>query len=672
MVSRCASSRLVTAPSASIKAPSTSVSYGLHRKAGSRPRGGLQRTTERRGFTRCRSAAESSWLLKPRIGRELPALWDASSGRPRGTEVMFTALRQLAARIRAVVRRDAEDRELAQELETHLAMAEERLMQRGMTREAAHRAAVIEFGGVTQLSEAHRRTRGLPIVETVLLDVRSAIRGLRGAPGFTAVVLAVLTLAMGATTAVFSVVDAVVLQRLPFDDADRIVSVDHKESGTTVVGPFSAPDYLELQSHQDVFSALAAVTDGDVPLLRDGTNDPETLKGLRVSAEFFDVLRVAPAVGRAFTAEDEVEGRGSVAVISYGLWQRRFGGAPDVIGSRLPSADGGLEIIGVMPARFSYPVGALAPTDLWRPYVIPCKERVTRFSSYLFFIARLKDGVSLDSAQARLDAMAVADSATGAAGGLTWHPALTSLHESLVGDTRAWMFMLLGAVTCVLLIACVNIANLLLVRASARARELSVRSALGATRWDIGRMLLVEGLLLSATGTVLGVFVSWCGVGALQSLLPNYLPRLANVAIDWRVLGLAAGAAVVIGIAFGLAPVFQSSRTLSQAVRETVRADRSTSRRQRLRSAFLVVEVALAVVLVVGATLFLTSFARLMRIDLGLDYRQVLVVDVRPRDGSGARLTNLLEQVRRLPGIELASLATDNLPFSGRRSGGPN
>jgi predicted permease len=168
------------------------------------------------------------------------------------------------------------------------------------------------------------------------------------------------------------------------------------------------------------------------------------------------------------------------------------------------------------------------------------------------------------------------------------------------------------------------------------------------------------------------VFVSWCGVGALQALLPNYLPRLANVAIDWRVLGLAAGSALVTGVAFGLAPVFQSGRTVSQAARETVRTDTSSGRRQRLRSAFLVAEVALAVVLVVGAILFLTSFARLMRIELGLDYRQVLVVDVRPKDGSTARFTSLLEQVRRLPGVELASLATDNLPFSGRRSGGPN
>jgi hypothetical protein len=275
---------------------------------------------------------------------------------------MFTTLRQLAARIRAVVRRDAEDSDLAQELEAHLAMAEERLIRGGMTAKEAHRVARIEFGGVAQLSEAHRRARGLPILETVWLDLRSAVRGLRAAPGFTAVVLAVLTLAMGATTAVFSVVDAVVLKGLPFDEAERIVSVDRKESGTTVVGPFSAPDYLELQGHQDVFSSLAAVTDGDVPLLRDGMNDPEILKGLRVSAEFFAVLRVAPAIGRAFTPENEVEGNGSVAVISYGLWQRRFGGAPDVIGRRLPSADGGLEIIGVMPARFSYPVGATRGT----------------------------------------------------------------------------------------------------------------------------------------------------------------------------------------------------------------------------------------------------------------------------------------------------------------------
>jgi len=581
---------------------------------------------------------------------------------------MFTGLRKLGARLWAVVRRDAEDREFGEELESHLAMAEERFVRRGMTPEEAHRAAVIELGGLTQLSEAHRRTRGLPILESVQLDLRSALRGLRAAPGFTAVVLAVLTLAMGATTAVFSVVDALALKGLPFDDADRIVSVGTVIKGKRFEGPFMAPDYLELRAQQDVFASLAAVTDGDVPLLREGANDPEVLPGQRVSAEFFAVLMARPTLGRSFTTENEVEGNSKVAVISHGLWQRRFGGAPNVIGMRLPTDDGGLEVIGVMPARFSYPVGELEPTDVWRPYVIPDKERTARFSSYLRLIARLKNDLSLESAQTRLDALAASNATNSIPGGLTWHPALTSLRESLVGDTRPWMLMLLGAVICVLLIACVNIANLMLVRTSTRVRELSVRSALGATRWALGRMLLVESLVLSTAGTAFGLLLAYWGVAALQSLLPPYLPRLADVAIDWRVLTVAAGAAVVTGIAFGLAPVFQSARSFDHALRETGRTDTSSSRRQWLRTGLLVAEVALAVVLVMGAALFLTSFSRLMRIDLGLDYNRVLVVNVSPRDGSSARFTTLLSRVSQIPGVEIASFATGNLPFSNRRS----
>jgi len=461
------------------------------------------------------------------------------------------------------------------------------------------------------------------------------------------------------------------LQELPFDDPDRVVSIDRIESGQAVTGPFSAPDYLELRAQQDVFSSLASVATDEVLLRREGTLAPEALRGQRVTAEFFGVLRVSPAVGRAFVEEDEVEGRSQVAVISDGLWRRRFGGAPDVVGRRLPAAGGDIEIIGVMPAQFSYPVGAMAPTELWRPYVIPQDERVERISSYLRLIARLHDGISLDAAQARLHDVAASTNAGHVPGGLTWAPALVTLRAALVGDTRSWMLMLLGAVTCVLVIACVNIANLLLVRASARSRELAVRAALGATRWDLGRMLLVESLVLSISGSAMGLLVAWWSMGTLVSLLPSYLPRLANIDLDWGVLGVAGASALVTGTAFGLAPAFQSFRTVDSALRESGRTETLSRSGHRLRTMFLVAQVALAVVLVVGAALFLTSFARLMRIDLGLDHHNVLLVDVRPRDGSAARFASLLDQVVQIPGIEVASLATHNLPFSFSRSTNP-
>ncbi len=508
----------------------------------------------------------------------------------------------------------------------------------------------------------------IPLAETVGHDLRSAYRALRAAPGFSAVVLTVLTLAMGATTAVFSVVDAVALRGLPFDHADRLVALDRTISGRVVMSSFSAPEFLTLRAQQDVFEGLVAVASGNLVLRRDGARDPDILRMQRVSTEFFSVLQVTPAIGRPFTIENEGSGRDLVAVISFGLWQRRFGGAIDILGKRLPSARGDLEIIGVMPSEFAYPVGAVQATDLWVPYVVPENERSARVSVYLRLIARLTDGMTLELAQARIDGIAAANIAAGTGDGLEQRPTLRDLRESLAGYARPWMLMLLSAVACVLLIACANIANLLLVRATVRAHELSVRSALGATRWDLARMLLAESLLLSTIGTALGIALAWWGIDSLRSLLPPDLPRLANIAIDLRVLTVSAAAAIATGVAFGLAPVCFGAHTVSRVLMESGRASTTSVRRQWLRTTFLVVEVALAVVLLVGTALFLTSFARLIRIDVGLDYRNVLMVDVRPRPVAGAAaatgIANVLKRISGIPGVETAAVASSNLPFS--------
>jgi putative ABC transport system permease protein len=554
--------------------------------------------------------------------------------------------------------RSIQRRERAEEMRAHLDLYADELVSRGWSAEDARREARLKFGNPrVKLEEVDAMNR-IPLVETLGRDLRTAFRGLRAAPGFTAAVLAVLTLSMGATTAVFSVVDGVVLRGLPFGDGDRLVAFDRPPD----MRVFSVPEFLLLREQQGaLFDGVAAIAEGNVVLKRDAESVPEILRAQRVTADFFPVLRVTPAIGRAFTTEHEREGREHVGVISHGLWQRRFGGASDVLGKRLPAEGGDVEILGVMPSGFAYPVGAVQPTDLWMPYAIREGERAPRVSAYLRLIARLRDGVNIDNAQTRLDGLAASHAriATGT-GRLT----LRDLRESLVGDTRGWMLMLLASVACVLLIACANIANLLLVRSTVRIRELSVRSALGATRWDLTRMLLAESLVLSTAGAALGVLVAWWGSGALRSLLPPHLPRLANIAVDWRVLGVSAVAAVVTGIAFGLAPAFHSSRAIDQALRSNSRTDTPSTRVQWLRATFLVAEVALAAVLLIGASLFLTSFARLMGIDLGLDYRSVLTVDVRPKSGTTARLTHLLEQAGRIPGVESVAITTANLPFS--------
>jgi putative ABC transport system permease protein len=503
--------------------------------------------------------------------------------------------------------RSARHRDRADEIHAHIELQIEELVGRGVPADEARRQARLMFGNPRAKLEEVDTLDRIPMIETLLRDLRSAYRSLRAAPGFTAAAVAVLTLAMGAGTAVFSVVDAVALRGLPFDDGERIVRIIGKEKDRVVVGPFAASELLAYREQAHIFESLAAVAYGDITLRRDGAMEPEVLRGQRVTAEFFSVLRVTPARGRAFTSESEIEGNPRVAVISHELWQRRFGGATDVIGRRLPAVGGDVEIIGVMPRGFGYPIGATEPTEVWTPYVIPAKERATKFTLYLTLIARLKEGVSIENTQQQLDAITESRTSSGALMGWDRRPFAVNLQESLVGDHRSWMLMLLASAACVLLIACVNIANLLLVRATVRVRELSVRAALGATRWALTRMLLVESLLLSTIGAGFGTLVAWWSMEGLRALLPPDLPRLANIAMDWRVLGASAAIAAVTGIAFGLAPIFYSSKAIDQTLRQNGRSETPSQRRQSLRTALLVTEVAITVVLLVGASLFLTS-----------------------------------------------------------------
>jgi predicted permease len=556
--------------------------------------------------------------------------------------------------------RKRQARERAEEIRAHLDLYTDELIARGYTPDAARREARLKFGNPRVKLEEVEAMNRIPLLETLGRDFRSAVRGLRGTPGTTLALLAVITLVMGATTAVFSVVDAVIFRRLPFPDAQRLVAVDRNVQGDIVATYFAATDFLQMRALTDVFDGLAAVRSGDVVLRRDGDLTPEVLRGQRVTSEFFPVLRMAPALGRTFTSEHEVAGRESVAVISHAVWQRRFGGAVDVIGRRLPTMNGSLEVIAVMPQGFSYPVGSSASTEVWTPNVFSESERRKGTGTSVRMVARLKDGVALEQAQARVG-MTVGDSKGWGA------PVLRSLHESLTGSEHSWMVLLAASVACLLLIASVNIATLLLVRATVRTHELSVRSALGATRLDLARLLLVESLTLSACGLVLGAALAWWGVQALVAVLPSHFPRLADIAVDGRVLLVSAAMALATGLASGLAPAVHSSRAIDQTLRRSSGTSSPDAGRQRLRGALLVIQVALAVVLLVGAALFLASFARVMRIDLGLDYEDVMTVEVRPTGGQGQAgaesLTRLIERVRAIPGVQSAAIVTENRPF---------
>jgi putative ABC transport system permease protein len=592
---------------------------------------------------------------------------------------------RLVAYVRGIAGRRKISAELDDELRFHIDQEIEAHMSRGVSPVEARRMALRDLGGLTPVTQAVHEVRTIWL-DVLWRDARHAVRSLRRTPAFTSVALAVLTLSIGATTAIFSVVDAVILRGLPFPESDRLVAVGEfsaKDSSPSSLNLAAPQNFLDWRDQQDVFTGLAAVGYAEIGLRRQGDILPENLRAQRVTAGFFSVLRTQPVLGRGFSSEDEVEGPGRIAVISYALWQRRFGGSPDVIGARLPGPLASFEVVGVMPPGFSYPVdtyvlGANERVDVWVPCIFSSDDRV-RGNSYgynLHVIGRLRDGVSIERAQTRMNQITAALAAQTPRWFTDRVVKVEPLQELVTRGVRTWMMMLLAAVSFVLLIACVNLANLMLVRATHRVRELGIRSALGASRWDLSRVLLLESMILSVMGAALGAALAWYGVDVLRSMIPADVPRAATIAVDLRVLAATGIQAVMTGVAFGMAPVVKFSRpTVAGVLNQAERSSTASRRTRVLRSALVVAEVALAVVLLVGSGLFLASFARIINVDLGLDPDDVLTVRVRVLEASAdiqpaaqrnrQLLMNVLARVRGLPGVEVASLTGGGLPLRG-------
>lgn len=521
-------------------------------------------------------------------------------------------------------------------------------------------------------------------------DLKAAFRSLRCSKSFFVAALIVLTLGIGASTAVFSVVDAVVLRGLPFDEHDRLVAVGERQrQRRRVPGDTRDPDalsavapqnYMDWAVQQRVFESMAAIASGWLTLHYPG-GEPESLVPEYVSAEFFDVLRVRPSIGRAFTKDNEIAGHDRTVILSDALWRRDFGSDPQVVGRTITLDDlegeqGTYEVLGVMPPGFTYPVGVTRATDIWLPYVVPADQRIRAASSrfnYLQVIARLEPGVSVGQAQAQMDQIAAALEQTNP----QWNKGnligVRPLVDHIVGArTKSWMLLLLSAVGIVLLIACANVASLLLARATSRQREVGIRAALGATRWRLIRQLLIESVLLSAAGTACAVVVAWWAVGILKASMPESVPRVTTIALDVRVLAAAAGLSLVTGILFGIVPALQLSKPdLSNALKDDARTSAGAGRR-RVRSALVVAEVALAVVLLVGASLFIGSFMALMRIDPGFSPENVLTAQISPRiesrtqpRDSGVAFAELVERIGHIPGVLHASMIGGNVPLQG-------
>jgi predicted permease len=536
------------------------------------------------------------------------------------------------------------------------------------------------------------------------MDVRLGLRRLAASPTSTAIAVGVLALAIGAGTAVFSVVDAVALRGLPFDEYDRLAAVletDGKGRLSLTDGGNTSPQtFFDWRRMQTAFDGLAGIEDQDLRM-RNEFNEPATARGLCVSAEFFAVLRVAPLIGRPFRASDEVVGQHRVAILSYAFWQRQFGGAPDVVGRTIKFNDEPWQIVGVMPRHFTYPLGGirqavdyqlarsnetevyipLAPTDRARARA-SINSRGARMIGYAV-IGRLRPGVSFAQAAERMKTLEAAIDAQNPG----WRPGaqvqVKPLNEHVVGNVRAWMVLLLGAVGLVVALACANVANLRLAQAAIAARDVAICAALGASRWRTTRAFLVENLLLAGSSATLGIGLAWGAVHVLARNLPRELPRVAAVAIDLRVLGVAVLGALVTGLLVGLAPAALHLRPrLAEATSSG--GSRTTRGRgaRRIGNALVVGEVALASLLLVGAGLFVASFARLMRIDPGYDYRHVLALGITTpgptprmtpseedavRQRAKARIDQVSSAVRAVPGVLGAEAVDAGAPLSGVR-----
>jgi putative ABC transport system permease protein len=614
---------------------------------------------------------------------------------------------EIRARLSSVRLAPAREAEIVEELSQHLDDRWRELVAGGATAEEAERTARGEFSTndvlapyLSALRQAHWADPSRPAANRIFslhglgADVRQSWRGLRTAPSFTAAALLVLALGIGATTAIFAVVDAVVLRGLPFEDPDRIVAVGEKiamakgRKGPFVM-PGSAPstdpealfqvepqNYLDWVVQQRVFESLAAIDQGGENTLLVPGAPPESIVRHRVTATFFDVLRARPAIGRVFTTDNEVDGRDRVAVLSDAFWRRRFGGDPNIVGRTIPINGDAYEVLGVMPPRFSYPAGALQPAELWVPWIPAPNERVRSQMRgfYLQSIARLRPDVSIEHARAQMNQVAAAIAEANPKTNSGHTIGIRPLRDHLVGaSTRSWMVMLLVAVGIVLVIACANVAGLWLARAATRDRDIAVRAALGASRWRLVRLLLVESVLVSAIGTGLGVVLAWQAIRILKSAMPDGVARVAAIALDGRVLAVAAGLALVTGILSGLVPALQTSNPrLAGTLNESSRGGGAGRARRRFRSALVVVEVSLAVVLLVGATLFIGSFVRVMRLDVGFEGDRVLTAQIFPQIHPGQdprsmdlgpAFEDIIARLRHVPGIVEASAAAPGIPL---------
>ena len=543
---------------------------------------------------------------------------------------MFTWMKALLVRMRTALGLGAEEQEFDEELRGHLAMLAEENIRRGMSTDEARRAARIRLGGMTQLRETNRELQGLPFLETLIQDVRYALRMLRKNPGFTAVAVLTLALGIGANTAIFSVVYAVLLKPLPFAEPDRLFNVFDAQPQDSVPGTgLSYANFAEFRAENHIFSEMAGNQEHQLTLT--GRGEPTVVNTAVVTPEIFSVLGEKPLLGRAFLPEEGKAGAPAVAILSEGLWRGSFGADPNIIGSAITLDKRSCTVVGIMRAGFRFPA-ILEDEQVWIPLAqdpLFGSWMDKRSGHWLRVTGRLKRGVTMAQAQAELDALGARLAKEFPAENQGWLIRMVPLRDMIVENVRPALLVLLGSVGLVLLIACANIANLLLARATSRAREIAVRSALGAGRGRIVRQLLSETAVLGVLGGIAGIALAYWGVRALSWLLPATVPRANEIGVDALVLGFALLLSAMASCGFGLAPaLFAAKSKLQASLRESGGRSGESAGRRRARNVLAAGEIAVATVLLVGAGLLVRSFANLTAVRPGFDVQHVMKASV--------------------------------------------
>jgi putative ABC transport system permease protein len=509
-------------------------------------------------------------------------------------------------------------------------------------------------------------------METLWKNLTYSVRMLLKRPSLTIVAIIAMGLGIGANTAIFSVVNTVLLRPLPFQQPEQLVTLasEQRDQALDGRGTFSVPDLLDLQSRASTLEAVASVQRSGTMVTEGG--EPERLIGAVVTADYFQVFKVNPILGRVFTRDEDKPGGPSVIVISYGLWQRRYGGDRNIIGREV-NLGGKTTVIGVLPAGFEFPISD-EKQDYWEPMMsaafLTQQTRETRDDRFLGVVGRMKSGVTIEQAKAELDVLSKQIEQQNPKTNTNIVFTVGSMHEDITRDYRPALLVMFGAVGLVLLIACANVANLLLARVAARQKEVAIRTALGASRGRIVMQFLIESLLLSLAGGAVGLLLASWGVSMLVAYGPSDVPRLQEVGLDRYVLGFTFGATVLTGLLFGLAPALQAAKpNPNNTLKESGRGPSHTGR-SRMRSALIVSEVALSLMLLVGAALLINSFVRLLKTNAGFNPSGVLALDIplsRTRypkeEQQAATFQQLLQRMKTVPGVRDVAL-TSNVPLT--------